>query len=81
MTKHAYIPGDPWGICDVCGFKYRKSEMRRRWDGLTVCGPDWEPRHPQEAVRGRKDRILVDNPKPPPADVFIEPGDVTRDDL
>lgn len=81
MTEFAYVKGDPWAICDVCGFKHRKSELRKRWDGLTVCEPDWEPRHPQESVRGRKDKIFVDNPKPRPADIFVEPGDITRDDL
>ena len=25
--------------------------MRERWDGLIVCKPDWEPRHPQDFVR------------------------------
>lgn len=52
-----------------------------RWDNLRVCTKDWEPRHPQEYVHGKPDRIAVINPRPPPPDVFIAPGDVTADDL
>lgn len=81
MSDHGWIPGDPWCICDVCGFKYRSSQTRMRWDNLRVCLKDWEPRHPQEYVRGKPDRIAVTNPRPRPADRFIDPGDVTADDL
>lgn len=81
MSTPGYVAGDHWVICDVCGFQYRSSQTRMRWDNLRVCTKDWEPRHPQEYVRGKKDRIAVPNPRPQPPDVFIEPGDVTADDL
>lgn len=77
----AYIPGDHWVICDVCGFKYRASATRKRWDGLRVCRADYEERHPQDRVRGRKDVQAVHDPRPRPPDVFVAPGDVTPDDL
>jgi len=80
-AEWGWIKGDHWVICDVCGFKVRASQSLKRWDGLLVCHKDWETRHPQEDVRGRVDRQLVDNPRPPPADVFVNPGDITRDDL
>jgi hypothetical protein len=67
----AYIPGDFWRICDACGFQYRSSQTRKRWDGAWVCDADWEPRHPQDFVRGRKDRQRVPEPRPEPADVFV----------
>lgn len=41
-----YIPGQPWGICDRCGFQYRLSELRTEWTGLKVCSEDWDPRPP-----------------------------------
>lgn len=66
-----YVPGDFWRICQVCGFKYRSSETSRRWDGLFVCREDFEPRHPQDFVRGRVDRQNVPNPRPEQATVFI----------
>lgn len=70
-----------WVICDVCGFKYRASQTRMRWDGLRTCTKDWEVRHPQDFVRGRRDRQKVANPRPQPADVFLDPGDVSEGDL
>jgi hypothetical protein len=77
-----YRAGDHYKICDVCGFKVRASETRKRWDGLIVCLPDWEPRHPQDLVRGKVDRQNVTDPRPESADVFIDPENpVTADDL
>lgn len=68
-----YVPGDFWRICDVCGFKKRASQTRKRWDNLIVCDADWEPRHPQDFVRGRKDRQTVPDPRPEGADTFLGP--------
>ena len=58
-------------MCDVCGFKFRAFELRRRYDGALVCGPDWEPRHPQDYVRGVPDHSAapVSNPEQP--DSFV----------
>lgn len=33
-------------ICPVCGFQYKSTEMKRRWDGVYTCEKDWEVRHP-----------------------------------
>ena len=68
-------------ICDVCGFRYQASETRMRWDNARVCHADWEPRHPQDFVRGRRDRQSVPNARPVAPDVFLSPNDVTEDDL
>ena len=68
-----YIPGDFWRICDVCGFKMRASASRRRWDNLMVCAEDYEERHPQDFVRGRKDHQIVPDPRPMPVDVVVGP--------
>lgn len=70
----AYIPGDHHVICDVCGFKYRKSEMRLRWDNLWCCAEDWEMRHPQDFVTARTDVIVVEPQRPPPTDTFTGPS-------
>lgn len=56
-----YRSGDNYMVCDECGLTKRKSEIRKRWDGAMVCRKDWEPRHPQEFVRGKADRIAVKN--------------------
>lgn len=66
-----YKPGDHWLVCDSCGLDYRRSEMRMRWDKLMVCQKDWEPRHPQEFVRGIKEKIAVDIARPVQTPVFV----------
>ena len=33
-------------ICPVCGFKYKSTETKKRWDGVWTCEKDWEVRHP-----------------------------------
>lgn len=76
-----YRHGDHYVICDVCGFKFYGSQTRKRWDGVRVCKADWEPRHPQDEVRGRRDRQSVPDARPESTDRFLDPGDVTEADL
>ena len=58
-----YRPGDNWDTCDRCDFERRSSELRREWTGLNVCADTcWEPRHPQEFIRIRPERIVPDSP-------------------
>jgi hypothetical protein len=77
-----YIPGDFWRICDRCGFKYRASETKREWTGLIVCAEKcWEPRHPQDYVKGTRDRQVVRDPRPEADDSFLTANEVTADDL
>jgi len=67
MTEHRYIAGDPWAICDRCGFKYRRSELRKEWTGLLVCKADFDPKHPQlTGPRVPADRIAVRDARPRP---------------
>lgn len=72
--------GDWLYICQRCGRTRYASTIRKEWTGLRVCSTCWEPRHPQDFVRGRKDDIA-----PPfansPADIDLEPNEVTEDDL
>lgn len=63
--------GDHLAICDECGFKFYRSELRRRWDNALVCRKDWEQRHPQDFVRARVDKIRVSDPRGEGADQFI----------
>lgn len=77
---HRYIAGDYWMICDECGLQYRRSKMLERWDGFWVCTKDWEPRHPQEFMRGKADKIAVDVSRPEQTDMTIDPL-VMVDDL
>ena len=79
-----YAPGAWNVICQRCGFERKSFQVRKEWTGLIVCSDGcWEPRHPQDLVRGKKDRQApppgMINPEPD--DVFLSPGDVTQDDL
>lgn len=40
-----YKPGTWKALCAVCGFEYTADQLLKRWDGVYVCKPDWEPRH------------------------------------
>lgn len=60
-----FQPGNYWAVCDRCGFDYRIRELRMTWDGLLVCEKDWEPRHPQDFVRGVSDTIAPQGPVRP----------------
>lgn len=49
--NHYFKPGE-WNVhCDVCGFKFKSSQVRKRWDGFMVCAEDWEADHPQKHIR------------------------------
>ena len=63
-------------ICDRCGFKYYNTDLRKEWNGLRTCfggGTNncWEPRHPQDFVKGKADRQKPAWTRPEPDDDFI----------
>ena len=62
-------------ICDVCGWKYKNHQLRKRWDGLMVCEKDWEPRHPMDLIKIPKDDQSVPWARPEAADQFVEVTD------
>lgn len=47
--------GDWNAVCYECGRKFKASVMMRHWQGYYVCPAHWEPRQPQDFVRGTKD--------------------------
>lgn len=69
----SYIAGDFWRICERCGFRKRASHTFKTWDGLYVCAEDFETRHPQDFVRGRRDNQNVPDPRPEAQDNIIGP--------
>jgi hypothetical protein len=73
MANGYYQPGGWYRICDCCGLQYRNHETRKRWDGAIVCRACWEPRHPQDMVKGRADRQNVPDPRPEPSASIIGP--------
>ena len=80
MTER-YVHGDFNVICDRSGFKVKASETMMTWDGLRVRRKDWEPRHPQDFVRGVRDIQSVKNGRPEATDTFLDDNDVTRESL
>lgn len=78
-----FVSGDWYIICDYSGFKIKRSEARLTWDGYLVRKDFWEPRQPQDFVRGRRDKIAA-----PPSqtrgeatDTFVTANQVQASDL
>ena len=69
----AYHEGDHAAVCDICGFRFRRSQLQYNWKRQLVCSRDWEERNPQEyAVHPRGDAQGVADPRPRPAVVYIQ---------
>ncbi len=73
-SQDGFIPGDPWCICDRCGFKMRHSEGKLTWDGFFVCDADWEEKHPQLSPPPKNygEGKPFPNCRPEPEDTFID---------
>lgn len=55
-NQNTYKPKAWNALCDSCGFKKKSTDLKLRWDGLMVCADTcWEPRHPQDFLRARKE--------------------------
>ncbi len=59
INKSHFVSGQWNIICDVCGFKFKSGEVRKRWDGLMVCSKDYETDHPQKYLRVRETGLAV----------------------
>lgn len=69
MRKTTFKKGEWNAICDRCGFEYKSSQMKKEWNNLRVCKDCYEPRHPQDFVRGKKDDQSVSWTRAEGADV------------
>lgn len=79
---YVFREGDPPAICQRCGSKVHISEIRREWTSARVCRDCWDPRHPQEFVRGVRDRQQVPGGAlPEPPDYFLSVNEVQASDL
>ena len=76
-----YIPGDPWGLCPRCGFRFRLSTFREEWTGIRVCEHCWDPKHPQLDIKAVKEPPMRLDVLPEPADHTVSIGEITADDL
>jgi hypothetical protein len=69
--KPRYDSGDWTVLCDACGRKFKADQLHKRWDGLMVCIGDYEPRQPQDFVKGIAEHIAPPWTRPEPQDTFI----------
>lgn len=76
-----FILGDSNAICDECGFQYKHSQLRKRWDGAMVCDKDWEARHPQDSIKIKPERAFVTDARVPPEPRYLGTNEITADDL
>lgn len=58
---------------DRTGFPQRADVTRKEWTGLIVDEKVWEPRQPQDLVKGVPDIQAVNDPRPLGADVYVGP--------
>ena len=72
MQGDYYKPGDWNAICDICGFRFKASELAKNWKNEYVCKADWEPRHPQTYIRVPTENIAVPWSRPEGEDVYID---------
>lgn len=55
-------------VCQVCGFKFKSDQIRKRWDGLLVCDKDFEQRHPVDFYKAPQERGAVPFTAPEPTE-------------
>lgn len=69
--KADYLALGDWNAqCFECGRKFKASTLRLRWEGYRVCENCWEPRQPQDYVKGVPDHPQAPWAQPMPADTF-----------
>jgi len=65
MGRADYLEIGTWNaLCDRCQRKYKANQLRKEWTGWMVCDHCWEPRHPQEFLRGHEEDENVDWTRP-----------------
>lgn len=75
----AYVAGKWKAQCQRCGRDYLSSQLKREWTGLRVCSGEgtsdcWDPRHPLDRLRGKKDRQSVPWTSPEIDGPDVSPG-------
>lgn len=82
-NKTYYAKGEHNVLCDYSGFKVKSGDVRRTWDGFVVATRFWEPRQPQDFVRGQVDKISTpaETTRSEGNDVFLTTNEVSTEDL
>lgn len=66
-----YVPGDYWLLCEATGFKIRRSEAVKQWDGAWVHKDFVDVEHPLETPREASKARPVFPTRPEPTDTFV----------
>ena len=72
MRNTWFKSGDYNALCDVCGFKFKASELKERWDGRRVCAQDFDFRHPLDFAKQIRPEPVLPWTRPEPDDVFVD---------
>lgn len=68
-----YLKLGSWNtICDICGRKFKNTDVRKRWDGFLVCSSDWESRHVADFIRVKPEKNNVRDPRHEVDDQFVD---------
>jgi hypothetical protein len=81
MDRDNFVLGDAKAVCDCCGFHFKQSQLKKRWDGAMVCKDDWEPQHPQDKIHIRTERNNVKDARMEPEHHFVITNENTADNL
>lgn len=68
-----YKPGSFYRVDDRSGFPTRAERTKKEWNGLDVDERLWEPRQPQDLVRGVPDNQTVPDARPLGPNIFVGP--------
>lgn len=81
MTGSYFKPHSWNATCMRCGYQRKADQIKLEWTGLRVCHECFEERHPQDYVRGRKDKQSPPWTSPEPDDYFLSTNEVQPEDL
>lgn len=71
--KLHYRPGSFYRVDDRTGFPQRAERTRKQWNNLIVDVSVYEPRQPQDMVKGVKDQQSVVDARPLSPAIFVGP--------
>jgi len=73
-----YVRGLWKCLCESCGRVVKNTELRQRWDGFMVDELCWEPRQPQDFVRGVADYQAPPWTRPEPQNQYIRTYSINK---
>jgi hypothetical protein len=71
MENNYFKSGDWNVLCEICGFKFKASELKETWDNKRVCVQDFEVRHPLDLIRAPKPEKALPWTRPEPTNQFV----------